>query len=135
MFHGGAKYSMEAVKCSTEPLNIPWTVSNIPRNVSRPRRTSSPMLNEKGQLSIERGNVLDARLTSSPLLTERAKTSTESGNVQGKGVMCWTQDLLPHHKGRAGGRYSEGPKANSRSSAATEESWVTLHDQLDAGGT
>ena len=31
MFHGGAKYSMDNVKCSTEVVNIPPTMSNVPR--------------------------------------------------------------------------------------------------------
>ena len=34
MFHGGAKYSTERVKCSTEVLNIPWTMSNVPLRCS-----------------------------------------------------------------------------------------------------
>ena len=34
MFHGGAKYSMDNVKCSTEVLNIPRTMSNVPRRCS-----------------------------------------------------------------------------------------------------
>ena len=32
MFHGGAKYSTERVKCSTEVLNIPQTMSTVPRS-------------------------------------------------------------------------------------------------------
>ena len=31
MFDGGAKYSTERVKCSTEVLNIPQIMSNVPR--------------------------------------------------------------------------------------------------------
>ena len=31
MFHGGAKYSTDNTKGSTEVLNIPWTMSNVPR--------------------------------------------------------------------------------------------------------
>ena len=31
MFHAGAKYSTDNVKCSTEVLNIPHRVSNMPR--------------------------------------------------------------------------------------------------------
>ena len=31
MFHIGAKYSTDNVKCSTEVLNIPRTMSNVPR--------------------------------------------------------------------------------------------------------
>ena len=31
MFHRGAKYSTESVKSSTEAVNIPRTVSNVPR--------------------------------------------------------------------------------------------------------
>ena len=31
MFRGGAKYSSERVKWSTEVLNIPQTMSNVPR--------------------------------------------------------------------------------------------------------
>ena len=34
MFHGGAKYSTDNVKCSTEVLNTPWTMSNVPRRCS-----------------------------------------------------------------------------------------------------
>ena len=32
MLHGAPKYSMEAGKCSTEPLNIPWSLSNDAEN-------------------------------------------------------------------------------------------------------
>ena len=31
MFRGGAQYSTERVKCSTQMLNIPRTISNVPR--------------------------------------------------------------------------------------------------------
>ena len=31
MFHGGAKYSTESFNCSTEVLNIPQTMPNVPR--------------------------------------------------------------------------------------------------------
>ena len=31
MFHGGAKYSTETLKCPTEVLNIPRRLSNVPR--------------------------------------------------------------------------------------------------------
>ena len=30
MFHGAAKYSTGTLQCSTEPLNIPRTLSNVP---------------------------------------------------------------------------------------------------------
>ena len=30
MIHGGANYSTDNVKCSTEVLNIPRTMSNVP---------------------------------------------------------------------------------------------------------
>ena len=75
MFHGAPKYSTGTLKCPTEPLNIPRRPSNVARrpkivhedpqmlhgdpqvktstergNMPHPRRTSSPLLNEKGQI-------------------------------------------------------------------------------------
>ena len=41
MFPGGAKYSTERVKCSTESLNIPTTMSNVPQMLNIPRTMSN----------------------------------------------------------------------------------------------